>query len=76
MSSKKILALVSVLTFSVAGAAMASDMVDCGNAKYRNRDECVRTKVNINHRNDVVDCSNAADRNKSECARAKFNHNH
>ena len=38
MSSKKILALVSVLTFSVAGAAMASDMVDCGNAKYRNRD--------------------------------------
>ena len=44
MSSKKILALVSVLTFSVAGAAMASDMVDCGNAKYRNRDECVRTQ--------------------------------
>ena len=84
MSSKTILALVSVLTCSLAGAAMASDAVDCSNAANQNKEECVRAKVNINqddvvnanHNNDVVNCSNAADRNRSECARAKFNRNH
>ena len=39
MSSKTILALVSVLTCSLAGAAMASDAVDCSNAANQNKEE-------------------------------------
>ena len=71
MMNKKILVLVSALGFCVAGSAFANDGIDCQNAKYRNRDECVRTKVNVNHRNDTVDCGNATNGNKDECVRAK-----
>ena len=71
MMNKKILVLVSALGFCVAGSAFANDGIDCQNAKNSNRDECVRTKVNVNHRNDAVDCGNAANGNKDECVRAK-----
>ena len=83
MMNKKILVLVSALGFCVAGSAFANDGIDCQNAKYsnrdecvRNKDECVRAKANVNHRNDAVDCGNAANGNKDECVRAKANVNH
>ena len=75
MSNIKLLTLSFVMSFGMTTAAMASDAINCSNAKNQNREECVRAKVNVNNQNDVVDCSNAQNQHKEQCVRTKVNVN-
>jgi len=71
MSPFRPLLIAIVLTLGLSSTAFAE--VNCSDVKNKNRDECVRAKVNNN--SNSINCSDVKNKNRDECVRMKSNSN-